>query len=118
VVVEHPVRTFGDVAGEWAASDDLDFGYRLTLAASGDFVLATDRGKLGTCVLHGHTIVGTAAPKFELEISLDECHRERAAGMIHVAFPSFTGRELVVELTDGGEVTRRTFSAVTSRPGS
>lgn len=115
---EQPVHAVGDVAGDWAASDDMDFGYHLTVDRTGDFMLTTDRGKMGKCVLHGKAIVGAAAPAFELEVSLDECHRDRPPGRITVAFPSFTGSALAVEITDNGEVTRRTFSAAASRPGS
>ncbi|MEO6774285.1 MAG: hypothetical protein ABI467_14915 [Kofleriaceae bacterium] len=111
---ELPVARWADVQGHYTAFDDLDFGYTLDLAAGGDFKLVVDRGKLGTCVTHGTTIVGARPPRFELEVSLDECDRDRAAGPLFVAFPSFTGRSLVVETTDGAEVTRRTFQRVSA----
>jgi len=104
-----PVATWEDVAGTWTAFDDLDFSYTLQLAP-GDLLLAVNRGKLGTCNLHAKPILGAKSPKFELEVVVDECHRDRAAGPIHVAFPSFTGKQLSVEISDGAEVTTRTYA--------
>jgi hypothetical protein len=104
-----PVATWNDVTGTWTAFDDLDFGYTLVLAPD-DFMLTVNRGKLGTCTLHAKPITGAAPPKFELEVSIDECHRDRQPGPLFVGFPSFTGKQLAVELTDGAEVTRRMFA--------
>ncbi|HET9992417.1 MAG TPA: hypothetical protein VFQ65_27985 [Kofleriaceae bacterium] len=111
---EQAISRWDDVQGHYTAFDDLDFGYTLDLAAGGDFQLTVNRGKLGTCVTHATAITGAQPPKFELEVSLDECHRERAPGPLVVAFPSFTARTLTVETTDGAQVTRRTFQRVSA----
>ena len=108
--VEQPVRAFGDVAGRWVASDDLDWFYALSLRADGDLELAIDRGKLGRCVTHATLVQAAAAPSFELSVVVDECHRDRAAGPLHAVFPSFTGKTLTLELTDAGMTSRHTFS--------
>jgi len=50
--LEHPVKTFGEIAGTWVTSDDLDPFYELTIRADGDFELVIDRGKRGRCVTH------------------------------------------------------------------
>jgi len=104
-----PVATWDDVAGTWVAFDDLDFSYALQLAP-GDLLLSVNRGKLGTCTLHAKPILGAQPPRFELEVVLDECHRDRQAGPVFVAFPSFTGKQLAVEITDGTDVTRNTYT--------
>jgi hypothetical protein len=106
---QRTIASWDDVAGSWAAFDDLDFGYVLELAP-GDFSMTVNRGKLGTCNVHAKPIQGAQPPKFELEVALDDCHRDRHAGPLFVAFPSFTDSQLVVEITDGSDVTRRTFS--------
>jgi hypothetical protein len=106
---QHPIASWDDVAGSWATFDDLDFGYVLQLGP-GDFLLTVNRGKLGTCTVHAKPILGAQPPKFELEVALDDCHRDRHPGPLVVAFPSFTADQLVVEITDGADVTRRTYS--------
>jgi len=111
VAAEKPVTSFADVDGEWVTSDDMDFGYHLYLKQTGDLFLDTDRGKLGRCTLHGHMIAGATSPKFELEASLDECHRDRPPGTFYVTFSSFTGDHLTVEITDNDGSTRRTYTA-------
>jgi hypothetical protein len=107
--VQRAVASWDDVAGSWAAFDDLDFGYVLQLGP-GDLLLTVNRGKLGTCDLHAKPIQGAQPPKFELEVMIDDCHRDRQAGPLFVAFPSLTATQLVVEITDGADVTRRTYA--------
>ena len=109
-VVEKPVTTFGDIAEEWVTSDDLDWGYVLMIRGDGDFDLNLDRGKLGPCRQHATLLRGSTAPKFELEVDIDDCHRDRAAGSLFVTFPSFTGTTLTVEELDGDYHERRTYT--------
>lgn len=111
VATERPVTDFGEVANEWTTSDDLDWGYFLKIQADGDFYLTVDRGKLGRCSQHATLVKGSTAPKFELEVLLDECHRDRASGPLFVTFPSFTGKTLTVEELDGDQRERRTYTA-------
>jgi hypothetical protein len=122
VVAEQPVTSFGDVAAEWVTSDDLDWGYFLTIRPDGDFYLTVDRGKLSPCSQHATLVRGATAPKFELEVDVDDCHADRAAGPLFITFPSFTGKTLTIEQLDGGHHERRTYtrsiSAATSKPGS
>jgi hypothetical protein len=105
---ERPVTSFADVAATWTTSDDLDWGYFLTIQGD-DFSLTIDRGKLGRCTQHATLLRGSTGPKFELEVQLDECHRDRAAGPLYVTFPSFTGDTLAVEELDGDQRERHTF---------
>ncbi len=107
--VEHPVKTFGAIAGKWVTSDDMDWFYELTIRADGDFALVIDRGKLGRCTTHA-TLVQAKPPSFELAVALDECHRDRQPGAITAAFPSFTTGALTLELTDAGQTSHHTFS--------
>lgn len=109
-VAEHPVQAFGEIAGRWVTSDDLDWFYDLSLRADGDFALVIDRGKLGRCTTHATLVQAAEAPKFELSVSLDECHRDRTAGPLYAVFPSFTGAALTLELIDAGQTTHHTFS--------
>lgn len=109
VAVEQPVKDFGDVAGEWTTSDDLDWGYFLMIEGD-DFSLTVDRGKLGRCTQHATLIRGSTAPKFELEVVTDECHRDRAVGPLFVTFPSFTGKTLTVDEIDGNQHERHTYT--------
>jgi hypothetical protein len=119
VAAERPVTGFSDLAGDWTTSDDLDWGYFLTIQGD-DFSLTIDRGKLGRCTQHATLVRGSTAPKFELEVVTDDCDRDRAAGPLFVTFPSFTGTTLAVDLLDGAQHERHTYtlSAATNRPGS
>jgi len=110
VAAEKPVTSFSDIAEEWATSDDLDWGYFLKIQPDGDFYLTVDRGKLGQCIQHATLMRGATAPKFELEVVLDECHRDRAEGSLFVTFPSFTGATLTVEEIDGDHHERHTYT--------
>jgi hypothetical protein len=110
VVVEKPVQELAEIAGQWVASDDLDWSYKLSVGSDGAVLLAVDRNKMGRCELHAHLVRGSRAPSFELEVSLDECHRDRAPGPIELRVPSFDGTRLVVELVDAGQTDRHTFT--------
>lgn len=110
VVAERAVTTFADVADEWVTSDDLDWGYFLTIQPDGDFSLSIDRGKLGQCSQHATLLRGSTAPKFELEVALDDCHPDRASGSMFVTFPSFTGTTLTIDELDGDHHERRTYT--------
>jgi hypothetical protein len=108
VVPESPVVSFSDVADTWTTSDDLDWGYFLTIKGD-DFSLTVDRGKLGQCVQHATLVKGSTAPKFELEVEVDECHRDRADGPLFVTFSGWTATSLTVDELDGDHHERHTF---------
>lgn len=112
VAVQKPVNSLADIAGAWSTSDDMDWGYLLDIQPDGDLRLTIDRGKLGRCVLHANPIRGSTAPQFEMEVAIDECHRDRNAGSpIFISVPSFTGREVTLEIKDGDHVDRRTYQS-------
>ncbi|MFT3693301.1 MAG: hypothetical protein QM831_09195 [Kofleriaceae bacterium] len=109
---QKPVNSLADVAGAWSTSDDMDWGYLLDIRPDGDVHLTIDRGKLGRCTLHATPIRGAVAPSFEMEVAIDECHRDRASGApIYIAVPSFTGTEITLEIKDGDHVDRRTYQS-------
>ncbi|HEY0249934.1 MAG TPA: hypothetical protein VGC41_00320, partial [Kofleriaceae bacterium] len=120
VVAQKPVHALGDLAGSWSTSDDMDWGYLLEIKPDGDFHLTIDRGKLGRCFFHATPVQATAAPIYEMEVALDECHRDRAAGPVHIAVPSFTGTEATIEIHDADHVDKRTYrklNGAASTPG-
>jgi hypothetical protein len=106
--VEKPVNQLADVADTWTTSDDLDWGYFLKIS-NHDFMLTIDRGKMGRCTQHGTLAKGSTGPKFQLDVDVDECHRDRANGPLYVTFPHFDGKTLTVEELDGDQKERRVF---------
>ena len=107
---QQPVTRLADLAGQWVANDQLDWFYKLTIGRDGDLVLAVDRDKMGRCELHAHALRDARPPSFELEVSLDECHRDRTAGTIELRVPSYDGHHAVIELVAGGQTERHAFT--------
>jgi hypothetical protein len=105
---ELAITGIASVAGRWVADGNIDWGYALSIAADGAFVLAIDRDKLGRCEQKG-TLVSGADPKtYQLTDVHDSCNRDAAGGPVEVRIASFTGEALeLVVVADRLEERRR-----------
>jgi hypothetical protein len=94
---EKPVGSVSDIAGQWVASDEMDFGYKLTIAPDGAFDLWIDRNKMGRCEEKG--MLASASEKtFQLTYKVNDCHREAKGTTQALAVESFTGDGLTFAL--------------------
>ncbi len=107
---EKPVTQLADLAGQWVANDQLDWFYKLTIGGDGEVSLLVDRDKMGRCELHAHALRGATAPSFELEVSLDECHRDRPPGPLELRVSSFDGTHAVIEFVADGQTEHHAFT--------
>ncbi len=94
-----------DLAGKWTASDELDFGYTLTIGADGSYDQWIDRNKLGRCEQKG-TLAGSG-PQLQLTYKVNDCHRELAGTAQTLTIESFDGTSLTIAIGDERHVYRR-----------
>ena len=99
---ELPVKTAADLAGTWVSSDDMDWGYRLTIDKDGKLDQLIDRGQLGKCEQKG-TLAASDAPKqLAITYTKNECNQQYDGGAVQMKVTSFTGDALVVALVGYG----------------
>ncbi len=113
---ELAVTGLATIAGAWVASDDLDWSYRLTIEATGSYLLHVDRNRLGACDEKA-TLTGIVGrPKsYALVFGENQCHREFSGTAATLAVTSFTGTTLAVAVTADGLDQRRTFDRALAR---
>lgn len=105
-VTEQAADKVADIAGRWAANDDLDWGYTMTIEASGAIDVWIDRAKLGRCEQKGTIAAGTASRVFRVIYTRGECNPEAVGHPIDMQIASFTGGNLTVVVGDQ----RRTYA--------
>jgi hypothetical protein len=96
--VERQVASVADLAGTWVASDEMDFGYTLTLSPDGGFDQFIDRNRMGKCEQKG-TLRGQGA--FKLAYTRDDCRDNPLNGpppTVDVKIESFTGDALTLAI--------------------
>ena len=93
---ELPATSTADLAGSYTASDELDFGYTLTIGADGAFDLWIDRNKMGRCEEKGTLAAGGTPKTFALTYKVNECHRDAVGATEQVTVESRTAGELVL----------------------
>lgn len=93
---ELPAGSAADLAGRYSASDELDFGYVLTIGADGSFDLWIDRNKLGRCEEKGTLSAGATPKTFALTYKVNECHRDAVGATEQVTVESHTQDQLVL----------------------
>ena len=98
------VEQVADVAGRWVAADDMDWGYTMTIEASGVIDVWIDRGKMGRCEQKG-TIAAAASRVFRVTYTRGECNPQAVNVPIDMTIASFTGETLTVVVADQ----RRTY---------
>lgn len=110
-MTEQAADKVSDIAGRWAAADDMDWGYTMTIAANvsnssfGEIDVWIDRGKLGRCEQKG-TITGRGSRVFRVTYTRGECNPEAVNVPIDMTIASFTGASLTVVVAEQ----RRTYT--------
>ena len=98
--VERPVKAVADLAGKWAASDEVDFAYRLSIAPDGEYELTIDRNREGTCEIKGTLELprpaDAPARTFSLTYRINDCKPQLKGITEQLAVESFTDAGLVL----------------------
>lgn len=109
---DQPVAAAADLAGKWVTSDDLDWGYSLTIDADGGYDQWIDRGHMGRCEQKG-ALTLVAPRTFRIAFAREECHRDASLpnglGRLTMKVGSFTGDVLVLELAGDGLAERHVY---------
>jgi hypothetical protein len=105
---EREVKATADLAGTWVTSDDLDWGYRMAIAADGAIDVVIDRNKLGRCEQKG-TLEVVGPNKFRVTYAKNECNRDYTGAALELGVTSFTGDELAIVVTGFGSEERHAY---------
>jgi hypothetical protein len=97
--VEMPAEKVADVAGTWVSSDDMDWGYKMTITAPSTIDVWIDRGKMGRCEQKG-TLAPSSPRVFRVVYTIGDCNRQAVNIPIEMAVSSFTGTSLTVVVGD------------------
>ncbi|HEY5924226.1 MAG TPA: hypothetical protein VIV11_21260 [Kofleriaceae bacterium] len=84
-----------DIAGRWVASDDMDWGYSMTIEPSGVIEVWIDRGKAGRCEEKG-TLEPAGSRTFKLTYTRGECNPQAVNVPMDLKIGSFTGNTLTI----------------------
>lgn len=95
-----------DLAGRWVANDDLDWGYSMTIAPTGEIDVWIDRGKMGRCEQTG-TMVAQGKRTFRVTYSRGECNPQAVGVPLSLSVKSFTGEYLTVVVADQSRTYQR-----------
>jgi hypothetical protein len=102
--VELPAEKVADLAGVWVASDEMDWGYKMTITAPAKIDVWIDRNKMGRCEQVGK-IEPTSPRVFRVTYTRGECNPQAVNVPIDMSIASFTGSSLTVVVGDQ----RRTY---------
>jgi hypothetical protein len=105
-VSELPADKLDQIAGRWAANDDLDWGYTMTITPGGSIDVWIDRAKMGRCQQKGTIAAGGASRVFRVTYTRGECNPDAVGIPIEMTIASFTGASLTVVVGDQ----RRTYA--------
>jgi hypothetical protein len=110
VPAEQPVHGIADVAGNWVASDDMDWSYALALDPSGTLDLVIDRNKMGKCEEKGKLVPGSEPQKFQITYERNECNRDYNGAALQLDVASFTGDSLTIVISGYGSQEKHVFT--------
>lgn len=116
--VQRAAATAADLAGHWAASDDLDFTYMLAITPDGTLDLWIDRNKLGRCEEKGTLVPAGQAGTFALTYRVNDCHRAAVGKTQQVVVESFTGDALRIGIGEEHHAYTRVSDEAASTPRS
>ena len=103
---EQPAIAVADIAGRWAASDEMDWGYTMTIDAGGGIDVWIDRAKAGRCEQLGKIVAAKTRRVFTVTYTRGECNPEAVGVPIDITIASFTGESLTGVVGDQ----RRTYT--------
>ncbi len=106
---EQPVKTAADLAGTWVTSDDMDWGYRLTIDKDGKLDQIIDRGRLGRCEQKGTIAAGDEPKQLAITYAKNECNQQYDGSAVQMKVTSFTGDALSVTLVGYGIEERHAY---------
>ena len=107
---EVALGSVADLKGKYTASNEVDWGYFLTIDEKGAMDLVIDRGKMGRCEQRGTLAAGTDKQTFAIVYQRNECDRAHMGGKLSVHVDSFTGDQLVLAITGDGVDEHRRFT--------
>ena len=96
-----------DIAGRWAASDEMDTGYTMTIEAAGTIDVWIDRGKAGRCEQIGTIAPGSASRVFRVTYTRGECNPQVVNVPLDLTVTSYTGASLTVVVADQSRTYQR-----------
>lgn len=88
-----------DLAGRWVANDDMDWGYSMTIAPTGEIDVWIDRGKMGRCEQKG-TIVAQGDRSFRVTYTRGGCNPQAVDVPLAMRVTSFTGELLTIVVAE------------------
>jgi hypothetical protein len=97
--VEMPAEKVADVAGTWVTSDEMDWGYKMTISPPSTIDVWIDRGKMGRCEQKG-TLEATSPRVFRVVYTRGECNPQAVNVPIDMSVASFTGQNLTIVVGD------------------
>ncbi len=97
--MEMPAEQVSDLAGVWVTSDEMDWGYKMTITAPSTIDVWIDRNKLGRCEQKG-TIAPSSPRVFRVTYTRGECNPQAVNIPIDMTIASFTGEQLTVVVGD------------------
>ena len=107
---EIPIGSIADLKGKYTASNEVDWGYFLTIDDKGLMDLVIDRGKMGRCEQRGTLAAGADKQTFAITYARNECDRAHTGQPLVVHVDSFTGDQLVLAITGDGVDEHRRFT--------
>ena len=97
--VELPAEKVADLAGVWVTSDEMDFGYKMTISTPSTIDVWIDRNKMGRCEQKG-TIQPSSPRVFRVTYTRGECNPQAVNIPIDMSITSFTGDTLTLSVGD------------------
>ena len=107
---EIPVGSVADLVGKYTASNEVDWGFFLTIDKQGLMDLVIDRGKMGRCEQRGTLAAGADKQTFAIVYQRNECDRPHTGQTLSVHVESFTGDQLVLGIKGDGVDEHRRFT--------
>jgi hypothetical protein len=89
-----------DIAGRWVTNDELDWGYSMTIEASGVIDVWIDRGKMGRCEQKGTIKPAGQSRVFQVVYTRGDCNKQAVGVPMELTVESFTGEVLTVSVAD------------------
>ena len=98
--VERAADAVADLAGRWVTSDDMDWGYTMTIEPGGVIDVWIDRGKQGRCEQKGTIEPAGTSRTFRVIYTRGECNPQQVNVPVELTVRSFTGDTLTVAVAD------------------
>jgi hypothetical protein len=98
--VEQPLGGVADLVGTWVASDDLDWGYKMTIQPKGGIAVVIDRARMGRCEQKGTLAPGSSDHVFVVTYKHGDCNKAIVNHPFDLTVASFSGASLTIVVGD------------------